>query len=147
MNLKKKVTAMAMAAGLGVMSAMTAFAATTVSVEMFGLTDSGYLYSDHSGKMVANATKDGDDVTINFKPVAMGTITGHIQTIETAGGQSGEADAAGLMSFTYIPEGFAFQGAYTKGGEMVNLVGTEISYDVVLSSGSHSTSAGAIVIK
>ena len=148
-GITKKIVTVFMAGAMMAMTAMTAMASSH-TVEMFGETEDGYVFSDHSGKMIDNVkVNDEGDYVVTFKEVSMGAITGYISAIETADGFEGELDGT-TMTLTFSPEGAEFAGLYKQDDgtyKSVDKVGTMITYTVTLSTGTHSTSDGAIVIE
>lgn len=150
-TLTKKIVALMMVAAMMAMTAMTALAGTN-TVKMFGLVGTDYVYSGHSGMMVDNVTDNGNgSYTVTFKEINMGRVTGHISQISTMDGQEGELGPDGTtMTFTFKPAGEGFIGRYRQPDRSFldkDEVGTMITYTVELSSGTHSTSVGAIVIE
>lgn len=150
-TLTKKIVALMMVAAMMAMTAMTALAGTN-TVKMFGLVGTDYVYSDHSGAMVDSVTDNGDgSYTVTFKKINMGRVTGYISQISTMDGREGELGPDGTtMTFTFEPAGEGFTGRYRQADRSFldkDEVGTMITYTVELSSGTHSTSVGAIVIE
>lgn len=151
-TITKKIVALMMVAAMMAMTAMTALAGTE-TVKMFGLVGTDYVYSGHSGMMVDNVTDNGKGTyTVTFKEINMGRVTGHISEISTKDGRyEGELGPDGTtMTFTFKPAGEGFTGRYRQADRSFldkDEVGTMITYTVELSSGTHSTSEGAIVIE
>lgn len=148
-TITKKIVALMMVAAMMAMTAMTALAGTE-TVKMFGLVGTDYVYSGHSGAMVDSVTANFDGTyTVIFKEINMYGIIGHISEISTDDGQKGVLDGT-TMTFTFMPSEEDFTGRYRQADRSFldkDEVGTMITYTVELSSGTHSTSEGAIVIE
>lgn len=147
---KKMMKTMVTVAAVSAVAVIPAMAAVVgdYNVEMYGKTtkngNTGYLLSSHVGKMVKSVTEEDGFYVVEFQPITMGSIKGHISSMTTSNGFEGELDGE-YLTLTYVPAGDVFNVIDSQGASLGTEEGTLINYNVAM-SGMHSTSQGAIVV-
>ncbi|MGL5436174.1 MAG: hypothetical protein ACRDBO_12370 [Lachnospiraceae bacterium] len=154
MNLRKKITTLAVAAAMAAMSVIPAFAAVVdgYQVDMYGYVadkyeEDGYVLSDHASAMVSSVSVNSDG---DYVVVFNATSSGYISAISTAAGEEGELDEDNNITLVFAPEEVSFTTLEIESGVLVDsseATGTLIEYTVILTSGRHSTSEGALYIE
>lgn len=150
----KKVVGAAAATALSAMLVIPTFAAT---VDMYGYVDKvaedgtqiqGYMRSAHTAAMVESVAEDDEgNYVVTFKPVDMGYVQGYISSISTADGESTSTLIEGNKAvFTFSPDDVTIPVINSDGSSAGSAEATLINYTVAMSTGSHSTSRGAIAI-
>lgn len=143
MKLRKILTAAVATMAIAAMSVVPAFAVTIdgYEVEMYGYRNGVYTLSSHTDDMIDSVEWDGEYYTVTFVPAQVYGITGWVESITatTNGETSDKAGDSTIFTFTPLDESFTTNTGAEKEG-------TFISYDVILETGTHSSSNGAIVI-